>query len=199
MTEHDRLVLFVDWQNAYNSARRAFFTPPTFHTQGQFFPDLLGNLIASRHGTPGAAPRILTEVRIYTGLPDATRDPRGHAARSRQIAALRARGVNVIWRALRYRGTQAQEKGIDVALAIDFVALAASDDYDIGVLFSGDTDLIPALEFVRRQYPSKTVEVAAWHSDTTNRRLSIRGANVWCHWLYLSDYRAVDDTSDYNL
>jgi uncharacterized LabA/DUF88 family protein len=195
----DRVVLFVDWQNAYNGARRAFFSSPQFHTDGQFFPDLIGNLLVHRPLPPNKDVRTWVEVRVYMGLPDATRDRKGHAARSKQIAALQARGITVIYRPLRYQGTQAQEKGIDVSLAIDFVALAADNKYDVGVLFSSDTDLIPALEFVRRHYPDKTVEVAAWNSSATNRRLSIPGANVWCHWLQANDYQSAKDSTDYNV
>ena len=40
----------------------------------------------------------------------------------------------------------AQEKGIDVALAIDFVRLAITGAYDVGVMMSTDTDLLPGTE-----------------------------------------------------
>jgi hypothetical protein len=118
----DRLVLFIDWQNAYNGARRAFYAPPTRHAQGQFLPDRVGTLIANRPPPAGKDARRCVGVRVYAGLPDGAKDPKGHAARSKQIAAMEARGVTVISRPLRYLGAQAQEKGIDVAMAIDFVA-----------------------------------------------------------------------------
>ena len=58
----------------------------------------------------------------------------------------------MITRSLRYpRGwptVPAQEKGIDVALAVDFVKLAVEGDYDVGVMLSTDNDLLPALEVV---------------------------------------------------
>lgn len=57
---------------------------------------------------------------------------------------------------------KAEEKGIDVALAIDFVAMAVEDKYDVGVIASCDTDLRPALEFVHRRFgETKRVEVVA--------------------------------------
>jgi uncharacterized LabA/DUF88 family protein len=47
----------------------------------------------------------------------------------------------------------AEEKGVDVALGIDFVRLAVRGAHDVGVLMSTDTDLVPALEAAK--YPSE--------------------------------------------
>jgi uncharacterized LabA/DUF88 family protein len=57
--------------------------------------------------------------------------------------------VTVVRRQLRYPKSwpvePAQEKGIDVALAVDFVRLACENAYDVDILFSRDADLVPAL------------------------------------------------------
>ncbi len=42
-----------------------------------------------------------------------------------------------------------REKGVDVQIAIDLVIGAAEDVYDTAVLVSSDTDLIPAIRYVR--------------------------------------------------
>lgn len=42
------------------------------------------------------------------------------------------------------------EKGVDVKIATDMVALAYAGEYDVGVLVSGDGDLAPAVQEVRR-------------------------------------------------
>ena len=112
-------------------------------------------------------------------------------------------GVTIIHRELRYpRGwpaQRAQEKGIDTALAIDFVTMAVDGLYDIGVIMSTDTDLVPALEFVRSRFAGERhVAVAAWRSRDSRRRLSIPGVNVWCHWLDRDDYDSVADPTNYN-
>ena len=61
--------------------------------------------------------------------------------------------ATVITRALRYPpgwpAAPAQEKGVDVALAVDFVKLGIEGEYDMGVMMSTDNDLLPALEVVR--------------------------------------------------
>ena len=85
-------------------------------------------------------------------------------------------------------------------MAIDFVAMAVDGAYDIGVIMSTDTDLLPALEFVLARFDGERhVAVAAWRNPQGNRRLSIPGSNIWCHWLDRDDYDSVADLTNYNL
>ena len=68
--------------------------------------------------------------------------------------------------------------------------------YDVGVIMSTDTDLLPALDFTRSRYAGvRHVAVAAWDG---RRRLASPDGNIWCHWLSRADYDAVADTTDYN-
>lgn len=77
--------------------------------------------------------------------------------------------------------------------------MAVDGAYDLGVIMSTDTDLLPALEFVRYRFAGQIdVAVVAWSSPQSNRRLSIPGTNIWCHWLNRDDYDAVADPTDYN-
>jgi uncharacterized LabA/DUF88 family protein len=46
---------------------------------------------------------------------------------------------------------RSREKGIDVKLAIDLLMGAVEDRYDVAVLVSSDTDLVPAIEWARSQ------------------------------------------------
>jgi len=196
----DRVVIFIDAQNMYQGARRAFFNAREHYVQGQFRPDALGQLVVSK-GPPGTS-RTLEQIRIYSGRPDATRDPKGYAAHMRQCAAWQSVGAVVIARTLRYPptwpGDKAYEKGIDVALAVDFVSMAIDDEYDVGIVCSVDTDLIPALEYVARKSGlRKTMEVAAWRSEKARGRLAMHGQSIWCHWLDLATYHAITDPTDY--
>lgn len=198
----DRLVLFIDAQNLYKGARRAFFAPEASHSDGQFQPVRIGNLICSR--PPPNTIRSLEEVRVYTGRPDSTKEPETYAAHMKQCLAWRRAGATVVARPLRYPpdwpNSKAQQKGVDVALAIDFVAYAIDGKYDIGVIASTDSDLIPALEFVQRRFaPPCRVEVVAWTSPRSRNRLSIPRSSIWCHWLDRNDYDSVSDLTDYNI
>lgn len=200
-----RLILFLDHQNAYNGAREAFCSPSDPRWAGQIDPLRLGELIASR----GLVTRGLKEVRVYRGRPDATLDPKSYGANLRQSEAQLRVGegrVRVISRPLRYPldwpKSRAQEKGVDVTLAIDFVQMAMLSEFDVGVIMSTDTDLRPALEAVLRLRPlgGPTCEVAAWTRTVGHRpRLSVPSAKIWCHWPDEADYLSVADRTDYNL
>ena len=80
---------------------------------------------------------------------------------------------------------------------MDFVTLAVDGNYDVGVIFSTDTDLCPALEYVHRM-PGVTPEVAAWYGSY-DRGLKIPGERMWCHRLIRKDYDSVADYRDYNI
>jgi uncharacterized LabA/DUF88 family protein len=199
-----RLVVFLDYQNVYSGARYAFHPYHAAHTDGQIDPARLAELLASK----GIRNRELTEIRIYRGRPDTTRDPVGYGANLRQCTAWERSDarIRVITRTLRYPRNwpqePAQEKGIDVALAIDVATMAIRGEYDIAIVMSTDTDLKPALEAVTTLSgnPYPRCEVAAWSSpEGHSRRLSISGKRLWCHWLDGDDYRNVADPTDYTL
>jgi uncharacterized LabA/DUF88 family protein len=205
---HQKVVVFLDYQNAYCSARERVCIPRDpakglRASDGNVDPLRLGQLIVSR----GIGDRELAEVRVYMGMPDASRDPKGYAAASRQIAkqAQYGRGKVVhITRALRYPPANSkqkpQQKGVDVALALDFTLMAARGEYDVGVIMSGDTDLRPAIEAVLSSPGPPAVEVAAWGTpDGGFSRLSVPTTDVWCHWLDEIAFAAVADRTNYTL
>lgn len=201
MTTPLRLALFIDAQNTYRRARDCFFPNTQSGVDGQFDPVRLGQLIASR-ARHGGASCSLSEVRIYSGQPDYYRDRRSYDAHMRQVNRWTANGAHVITHGLRYApnwpSDPAQEKGIDVALAIDFVRLAITGAYDVGVMMSTDTDLVPALRFVYDYNPGSVhAAVAAWGVPTDSRRLRLPNARIWCHWLDLADYNLVADPTRY--
>ena len=196
-----RVAVFIDYQNVYRSARRTFGLDHGPHWEGQVHPQRLGLVLKG----VGDDSRELVAVRVYRGMPSSRHDSRGYGAASRQIAAWRSQAsTTVIVRPLRYPRSYPsdppQEKGIDVCIALDYVMMALHDEYDVGVLFSADTDLIPALEVVARERGPSSCEVAAWKAaDGPARRLRIKSANIWCHLLTLSRYKHVHDPTDYNV
>jgi hypothetical protein len=177
------------------------------HWEGHVDPVLLAQHLAA----DSPFDRQLGQVRVYRGQPDASKDRKGYAACSRQVGLWRqSQLVNVTTRTLRYPrgwpnpyqpGERPQEKGIDVALAIDFVAMAVRDEYDVGILMSTDTDLKPALEAVAALTASqrKRAEVAAWSvPGRHDRRLAISGRNLFCHWMDEGIYSRIADPTDYS-
>ena len=196
------LVVFIDAQNTYRGARNSFFHNSGPSVNGQINPMQLGKLLEERGG-PGGVECNLTGVRVYTGRPDPRKDPKTYSAHSRQCERWQVDGATVISRQLRYPPDwptqRSEEKGIDVALSIDFITMAIDGDYDIGVIMSTDTDMLPALEFTIERYPGRRrVAVAAWHGGNSASRLRVQGYNLWCHRLYRADYDAVADFTNYN-
>jgi uncharacterized LabA/DUF88 family protein len=149
-----RTILFIDYQNMYRSARDAFGWQSESGMYGNFRPYSLGRQVT------GESDRVLTQVRCYTGIHTARGHPKLYAMMQRRMSAWVAQAptcVQVFPRSLRYGRAGPQEKGVDVELAIDFVSLALDDAFDVGVLASGDTDLVPALQFVADRFPEKTL------------------------------------------
>ncbi len=72
--------------------------------------------------------------------------------------------------------------------------------FDIGVIFSTDSDLRPAIEFVMERFSDRPrAEAAAWNGAGATRRLSVGGPRrLWSHMLDYEDYLSVHDPTDYN-
>jgi uncharacterized LabA/DUF88 family protein len=198
-----RLVVFIDYQNTYHAAREAFHEPRDDPSRfGQVRPLELGRYINNLQGDD----RKLEEVRIYRGLPSNERDRQGYAASQRQVDEWRRQDrVTVISRPLRYPRNypeeKAEEKGIDVALAVDYVIMAVRGEYDVGFIMSLDTDLRPALEVVG-SIEGQTAEVAAFSPEgqrrRQRRRLHVPDLDIWCHWIPRAAYDRMSDDHDYN-
>lgn len=210
-----RVVLFFDWQNVYKRAREAFESPSSPSHKGQADPVDLAHVLTRKHAERFPDDEFeLTQIRIYRGRPRQQADPKGYNAFQRQASSwARNKLVRPHYNDLRYPDDWGnpdcedapREKGIDVALAVDLVALAADDEFDAGIVMSADYDLVPAIEHVVvRRFTrgiGPTVEVAAWKSDQGDKPLRIRLPNrsLWCTWLDRQDYWGVIDGTDYNV
>jgi hypothetical protein len=118
----DRVVVFLDYQNVYSTARRAFHGRNAPPSAGQIDPARLAEHLVRN----SPSPRHLLQVRIYRGEPSPRFDPVGNAAWHRQVAVWRRDPrVHVAARPIRYpRGypncrpdEKPQEKGIEVVTA----------------------------------------------------------------------------------
>jgi uncharacterized LabA/DUF88 family protein len=52
----------------------------------------------------------------------------------------------------------AGEKGVDAAIITDLIASAFDDNYDVGVLISGDADLAPAVRYIQKKTDKQIVQ-----------------------------------------
>jgi hypothetical protein len=183
------VAVFLDFQNVHLTGHYLFGhgVEPYQRVPN---PALLGDLIARRRSRPSTAARI----NVYRGRPDPERQPIPTRANDIQAAQwTRDRRVHVIRRQLNYRGWPnfaPQEKGIDVHLAVDLIRTAFTKRYDALVLFSSDTDLLPALEAIAGDRLGH-VEVACW---LRAKSLKLPGSSLpWCHYLDEADWLAATD------
>ena len=175
-----RTIVFMDYQNLYKGAREAFGWQNEAGHYGNFRPISLGRVLTRE------TDRALEQVRVYSGVPTPRHDARGNAIMQRRLATwvgVSPDHVQVNHRPLKYPPSQGREKGVDVELAIDIVRLALDDSYDIAVVASADTDLVPALAFVAERCDGKTVETATWAPESgyeaeTAAPLDIPGGGV---------------------
>lgn len=150
----ERVQVFIDGQNLFKGVNRRF--------RGRLHPLLLARELAGD--------RDLVGTHYYSGIHDAHENRSMYELVRRRHDLIERTGVDVIERTLRYhwewrvddddlpppwhdnasspqqarvkRYRGAREKGIDVALALDAVAAALTDDTDVVVVVSRDRDLM---------------------------------------------------------
>lgn len=199
-TVAQRVAVFIDYQNVYKRAREAFYGERgtnIWHVHGQVRPIAVGLLLRGN-----AQDRDLVAVHVYRGLPSSRHDEKGYAAAQRQIAAWQNSGdlVTAHHRPLNYRDPRhPREKGIDVQLAIDLVMLVQRDEIDVGIIFSDDTDLDPAIEAVGQLRGPGHAELASWYDPARSGPRTVRSGDrrVYTHILGHAEYQLVCDVQDY--
>ncbi|WP_420442953.1 NYN domain-containing protein [Candidatus Poriferisodalis sp.] len=199
--------VFIDYENTRFGAREVFGDPQRDpYTFGHVRPLRLG-LLLKQLGEKVDPARELTAVNVYRGRPGQKSGPQAQAGSARQFAAWKSQSlVTVRSRPLRYQPTawsmgrpaawRAEEKGIDVMMALDIAIGARDDAYDVAVVVSADTDLAPAIEVALDA--GKRVETAMWWSpEHPHRRMKVPGRRLWNHALDASRFAHVRDDTDY--
>jgi uncharacterized LabA/DUF88 family protein len=193
------VTVFVDYQNAHLSAHNHWCPPGAQAHECLVDPLKLAERVISKRAPGG----ILKQVRVYRGRPDPRHQPDAARFSDRATAQWeKDTRVSVFRRPLRYPegwGTDAtaepaREKGIDVQIAVDMVRMAIASEYEVGILFSRDGDLLPALELIFALGGPHT-EVATWEGKS---RLRLQGAKLFCHELDQQDFVDVRDPRNYD-
>ncbi|MBC9819717.1 NYN domain-containing protein [Terrabacter sp. MAHUQ-38] len=163
--------MFIDYQNAHNSAHRSFCSFGDDLSDCTLDP-LKVALSAIAKRAPGGD---LKQVRVYRGRPDPRKEARLAQVSDRQASQWQSDArVLVKRRPLWYPQDWGQdgcverprEKGVDVALAVDLVALATKNAFDVAMVVSRDTDLLPAIEAVFDLHGPR-VEAVNWAGAST--------------------------------
>ncbi len=106
---------------------------------------------------------------IYYFTAYATWNPEKQNRHKRYVKALKDEGVNVVMgkfknkyvfcKKCQKRSKTHEEKRTDVNIALSLYSKAVKDEYDTGLIISGDGDLYPAVEIVKSNYPNKRVGI----------------------------------------
>ena len=196
-----RAYVFVDGQNLFYGVREAFGYPfPNYDVKA------LAQRVCSTEGWQFA------KVCFYTGYPTAMDNAFWNHFWDAKLAQMGREGVSTFSRPLRYRNQTvrlpdgsttaipvAQEKGIDVRLALDVIACAHQHVFDVAVLFSQDQDLSEVADELRRiaQTQGRWIKaVSAFPvSPTSRNRRGINGTD----WIKIerATYDGCVDPRDY--
>jgi hypothetical protein len=178
-----RLAVFLDYENALRTGRDVFRPGAAPWTVAPDPVRLSQRIMRTRPDDP---PVELARVNVYRGRPDPRKERLSASTSDRQKANWeRDDRVRVTRRPLTYRQWPDHppvEKGIDVKLAVDLIHAAIQGNYDVLIIFSSDTDLVPAVELASET--GAHVETATW-----------LGANLLpcqkgCHLLSREDWLA---------
>lgn len=196
-----RTIVVIDGQNLFHSAKEAFgYSWPNYDV------DKLARVVCSEQGWQ------CDGIHFYTGVPEPHDHPFWNRFWNAKLAAMGTRGIKVYRRALRYRNQTvtlpdgkahtflvAQEKGIDIRIALDIVHAARMDLLDVALVFSQDQDLSEVADEVRAisDGQDRWIKMASAfpHSPTTRNR---RGINA-TDWIRIdrTTYNACIDPVDY--
>ncbi|HEX8522421.1 MAG TPA: NYN domain-containing protein [Tepidisphaeraceae bacterium] len=160
-----RAVAFIDGQKLFHAIKKCFnYTHPNYHVLK------LSKAVCDLQGWE------LAQTRFYTGIPKPADNFHWNYFWQNKLRSMSRAGVKVFSRALVYRTETiplpngrthsflyAQEKGVDVRIALDLQRLAYRREFDVAIIFSQDQDLSEAARDVRElaAEQGRWVEVAS--------------------------------------
>jgi uncharacterized LabA/DUF88 family protein len=196
-----RTVAFIDGQNLFYAAKHAF---------GYAWPNY--DVVKLARAVSQAKGWQLDKTCFYTGIPSPQDDPFWNSFWTAKLAHLGRSGVQTFSRHLRYRNQTVKlpaggtttvlvgsEKGIDIRLALDVVAAARDNSFDVALIFSQDQDLSEVADEVR----AISIEQKRWIKIACGYPVSPTYANTRgiarTDWLRIdrATYDACIDPNDY--
>ena len=152
MNQFEKVIIFIDGSNVFRSIQNY-----NRDAGKNFRIDYLKLAEAIREGR--------NFIRSYYY---GSEDVPSSEAHSGFLNKLRSSGFEVVSKPLRVYvgldGVQTKfEKGIDVALATDFISLAWENGFDTAVIVSGDSDYVDAVKRVKQK--GKKVEIASFKNS----------------------------------
>ena len=176
-------VVFVDWQNMYHNLWLQFKVKP-------YQVNVL-TLLKERVLDAGI---VNPEFRFYTGIPDVNTDPVGHDSSQKFVDWLEHNGAKIWTRTLRSHideegKLRRTEKGADVRLGCELVAMAVSGQLANAIIVSADQDLSESVSVAKMMTRSLKMPDVQYHTIKMGElSRGINGTN----WLALTQDAVLD-------
>jgi uncharacterized LabA/DUF88 family protein len=189
--------VLIDYQNVHRSAFESFTAYGTPLKDAQIHPVQFANQAAKKIRESTGEALDITKILVFRGVPSPRKERRLNAIVSRQHRTWSAhdRRVEMRTRPLRYLrdwpDSKAEEKGIDVLLAVTLVEAALRDSADRFIVATRDTDLLPAIELAQSIH-SGCVDIVTWDGQS---QLAVD--DVSTHVMGEAAYRASRDLHNY--
>lgn len=188
----------MDYQNVHLSAHEQFEQYWTPKHEALIHPARYAEQVAAHWSKANDMQLTVDRVFAYRGLPDARKEPKLNSRVSRQHSAWqRDTRVTVAARPLRYPrdwpDEKAQEKGVDVMMALAIVRCALDASCDHIIIATRDTDMLPAIEMAEAERPGSVI-LATWDGGSVLRL----GGSIPTVRLSEAAYRRSRDTNNYS-
>lgn len=140
-----RTIFFYDGQNLHHSVKEAWWkkgVSPRLYKYTNFDVVTLSNQILTK--LPNCH---IEQIRFYTGVPSRAQNFFYHHFWTNKLRHLQNQGIKVHKGRISSRG---QEKGVDIAIAIDLIKLTYDQGYDAVNIISSDQDFGPAVKLAKQ-------------------------------------------------
>lgn len=172
-------LVLMDYQNVHLTAHECFsaYGTPVYKTLIE--PGKFADQVVQKWNADSGDSLVVGQVLVYRGIANSRKEPALNSRGTRQKTSWeRDARVSVNLRPLRYPrdwpDEKAQEKGIDVMLALALVRAALDKSFDRLFVATRDTDLLPAIEMADDEYPGQ-VTLVSWAGQSSlkaNRSMS---------------------------
>lgn len=193
-----RACLLIDYQNIHLTAHGAFCPKDLPKHESLLHPASYAERVAETRNKR-REPVEIEKIIAFRGMPAQKQEPTKYGrSQSQKSNWTRSPRVSVTTRPLRYPRSwpddPAQEKGIDVMLAVELIEQARTGEWDVVILATHDTDLEPAVDFAERLGQS-VIETTGWKG-----RKKLRGGRTdrWHTFLEAPAFLGSIDRENYD-
>jgi uncharacterized LabA/DUF88 family protein len=156
MVKKEIVAVYIDGGNLYKRLKEmGVFENTKRFDYSAFVKHLVGsrNLISKRY-----------YVGVVRNFDKSEKSEKMVRSQQKFLDSLHTEGFKIKLGKIMYDGGSIREKGVDVKLSVDLIIGAVDNIYDTAIIISSDTDLIPAIKYVRSA-KNKNVEYVGFGAN----------------------------------